>query len=139
MPHIRVLPGAVPVSRLRPPASLPAADLQHLADGLAAFRGGDFYLAHDLWEEVWQGYRAPDRRFLQGLIHIAVGSYHATCGNAKGMASQLRKAIEKISPFGPEHWGLDVEELLSQIEALRAESEDVGNAETALQDIRQAL
>ena len=32
-------------------------DRLNFARGVTAFRTGDFYLAHDLWEEVWHSYR----------------------------------------------------------------------------------
>jgi predicted metal-dependent hydrolase len=91
------------------------------AKGITAFRAGDFYLAHDLWEEVWQGYRARDRIFLQGLIHIAVAGYHAQCLNHRGTASQLGKAIAKITPFRPRHWGINTDDILESLGCLRYE------------------
>jgi hypothetical protein len=90
-------------------------DRDGFARGVAAFRGGDFYLAHDLWEAVWHSYSPADRRFLQGLIHIAVGAYHLQCGNRKGCRSQFRKAQDKIGPFAPRHWGIDVGSVLGAI------------------------
>lgn len=90
-------------------------DRDGFARGVTAFRAQDYYLAHDLWEEVWHAYPLADRRFLQGLIHIAVGAYHLQCANRKGCRSQFRKATEKLSPFAPRHWGVDVECVLQGV------------------------
>lgn len=91
-------------------------DRDGFARGVTAFRAGEFYLAHDLWEEVWHSYSPADRRFLQGLIHIAVGAYHLQCSNRKGCRSQFRKATDKLSPFAPQHWGIDVLRVLWGVE-----------------------
>lgn len=107
-----------------PPADLTAfalperfteEDRDGFARGITAFREGEFYLTHDLWEAVWHSYSPSDRRFLQGLIHIAVGAYHLQCGNRKGCRSQFGKAADKIGPFTPTHWGIDVERVLNGI------------------------
>jgi predicted metal-dependent hydrolase len=108
------------------PEAFSEADRVAFAKGVTAFKAGDFYLAHDLWEEVWQSYRAQDRLFLQGLIHVAVGCYHAQCVNHRGAASQLGKAIAKITPFRPRHWGIDADDMLELLGCLR--SEQVGTS-----------
>jgi len=120
------------LSGLAIPPAIQGEDEVAFARGLAAFREGDFYLAHDLWEEVWHNYRGVDRLFLQGMIHIAVGSYHAQCGNSKGSQSQLAKARAKMGPYAPRHWGIDVDLLLQRVRAL--ENSDVHDiARTELQ------
>lgn len=91
-------------------------DRDGFARGVTAFREGEYYLAHDLWEAVWHSYSPADRRFLQGLIHIAVGAYHLQCGNRKGCRSQFGKAQDKIGPFAPRHWGIDVNRVTSAIQ-----------------------
>lgn len=90
-------------------------DRDGFARGVTALREGDFYLAHDLWEEVWHAYSPADRRLLQGFIHVAVGAYHFQCGNRKGCRSQFRKALDKMGPFAPRHWGIDVDSVLSAV------------------------
>ena len=122
------------------PGVIQGEDRVAFAKGLTAFREGDFYLAHDLWEEVWHNYRGADRRFLQGLIHIAVGSYHVQCGNPKGAASQLAKARTKMSPFAPRHWGMAVNVLLARVDALReADTNDPAAVEPLLAAVKKGV
>jgi hypothetical protein len=131
---------AADLSTFALPAAIAGEDRIAFAKGLTAFREGDFYLAHDLWEEVWHNYRGADRRFLQGLIHIAVGSYHAQCKNPKGARSQLSKAKAKMSPHAPQHWGLDVDELLRRVDALGdADVNDSAQAEPLLESVRNGV
>jgi predicted metal-dependent hydrolase len=68
------------------------AGLQH---GLAYFRAGDYFAAHDAWEEVWQGLRGRRRMFWQAMIQLAVGAFHLANGNHKGCQSQWQKALQK--------------------------------------------
>lgn len=79
------------------------------AEGVVEFNSGGFFEAHDLWEEFWQELRGPDRVFVQGLIHLAVGTYHHENGNMKGAKSQLQKAATKLSKYPANHWGIVTE------------------------------
>jgi hypothetical protein len=122
------------------PGAIDGEDRIAFAKGLTAFREGDFYLAHDLWEEVWHNYRGADRRFLQGMIHIAVGSYHVQCRNPKGARSQLAKARAKMSPYAPRHWGMDVAGLLACVDLLgNADVHDPSETEPRLDDLRNGV
>lgn len=76
------------------------------AAGVAEFQQGGYFEAHDLWEEFWQELRGPDRRYLQGLIHLAVGTYHFQNGNLEGARSQLGKAAQKLGQYPEGHWGI---------------------------------
>lgn len=131
---------AADLSAFALPATIDGEDRVAFAKGLTAFCEGDFYLAHDLWEEVWHNYRAADRLFLQGMIHIAVGSYHVQCKNPKGARSQLAKARAKMSPYAPRHWGMDVDGLLARVDALGdADVNDPSQAEPRLEDVRNGV
>jgi len=59
--------------------------------GLAAYRRGDFFEAHELLEPAWMGTADPTERALhQGLIKLAAGYVHALRGNPQGMTKNLR-------------------------------------------------
>ena len=55
--------------------------------------------------------RGPRRLFLQSLIHVAVGLYHARRGNPVGASRQLRKALRKLGGYLPAHEGVDTARL----------------------------
>ena len=46
--------------------------------GLKSFNESDFYDAHEYWEELWSDYILSDRKFIQGLIQLAVAYFHIT-------------------------------------------------------------
>ena len=79
-----------------------------LARGIDLFNRGEFFEAHEVWEEAWTPERDPRRLFLQSLIHVTVGAYHATRGNPDGAARQLRKALRKMEPYLPQYEGVNM-------------------------------
>jgi predicted metal-dependent hydrolase len=86
---------------------------ERFARGVREFNEGRFFEAHEVWEDLWHEYREADRLFIQGLIQIAAGLYHAQTKNWKGSSSQLSKGIEKLKSFQPTHHQIDVGSLLS--------------------------
>ena len=73
--------------------------------------------ARTIKEDEWRKAPTAERDFLQGLVHIAVAWLHAARGNRPGCERQLEKAARRLGPYAPEHRGLDVADLLSQLEA----------------------
>ncbi len=88
--------------------------------GLEAIRAGRYFEAHEELEDAWRAAPAEERDFFQGLVHVAVAWYQAGRGKPVATASQLDKATRRLSPFAPEHRGVDVKDVLLQIEAARA-------------------
>ena len=74
---------------------LPPEEQAYLSQGLQHFRAGDYFAAHDAWEEVWRGARGRRRLFWQAMIHLVVGAYHLTHDNRTGCQSQWHKALQK--------------------------------------------
>ena len=72
-----------------------AHELACLHQGLSYFRAGDYFAAHDAWEEVWQGLRGYPRLFWQSMIQLVVGAYHYSNGNRRGCQGQWHKALQK--------------------------------------------
>jgi hypothetical protein len=93
--------------------------------GLDLFNSRAFYDCHDTWEDLWLDTTGPDRVFYQGMIQMAVGYYHATSGNYRGAASQLSKAVSKLTPYLPQHLGIPLHTLLPVVEAHRNEFEEL--------------
>jgi len=84
-------------------------------DGLKFYRGGNYFEAHESWEEMWSDYYLIDRRFIQGLIQLSVSFVHLENGNIKGAKSLLNKSIEKFKEFNGIHRGISLDNLLKQI------------------------
>jgi hypothetical protein len=49
---------------------------QRLEQGRVAFNRGEYFEAHELWEDAWRELAGAERIFVQGLIQIAAGLHH---------------------------------------------------------------
>ena len=94
-----------------------------LEEGLALMRAERWFDAHEALEDEWREAPAPERDFLQGLVHVTVAWYHASRGNAPGASRQLAKAARRLGPYAPAHRGVDVDSVLGQVEAAAARVE----------------
>ncbi len=84
--------------------------------GLGLIRRGEFFAAHEELEDAWRAAEPAERDFYQGLVHVAVAWYQAGRGNRVGCERQLEKAARRLSPYAPEHDGVDVASVLAQVE-----------------------
>ncbi|MHB8470464.1 MAG: DUF309 domain-containing protein [Gaiellaceae bacterium] len=83
--------------------------------GLAHLRSGRWFEAHEEFELAWRAAGPEERDFYQGLVHVSVAWYQA--GRAKPVAAgrQLHKALRRLEAYEPEHRGVDVTSLRSQL------------------------
>ena len=84
-------------------------------EGLEYYRAGEYFEAHESWEELWSDFYLEDRRFVQGLIQLSVSFVHLENNNLKGAKSLLNKCKEKFLEFNQTQRGIDVGVLLSEI------------------------
>ena len=92
----------------------PEYDPRYL-EGIRYFNECDFFEAHEVWEELWQDYQGPDRKFYQGLIQVAVCLHHFGNGNTRGAVKLYNSSTNYIRPYGPNHLGLNVEKLIEEL------------------------
>jgi predicted metal-dependent hydrolase len=90
-----------------------------LARGLAEIQRGEYFGAHETLEDVWRAADPEEKDFFQGLVHVAVAWYQAGRGNRVGCERQLEKAVRRLTPFAPEHRGVDVATILRSLERAR--------------------
>ena len=79
--------------------------------GIHLFNHGEFFECHEVLELAWTPESGPRRLFLQSLIHVAVGLYHAERGNPTGARRQLRKGLRKMAAYLPAWEGVDTARL----------------------------
>ncbi len=93
---------------------------QRLLRGCELFNREQFFEAHETLEELWIESEGARKRFLQSLIHLAVGFHHLRKGNAEGAARQLRKGLRKLAGYLPACEDVDTGRLYAEcLEALR--------------------
>ncbi len=83
--------------------------------GIELIRLGAFFEAHEELEDEWRKTDEHERDFLQGLVHVAVAWYQAGRGNRSGCERQLEKAERRLSPYRPQHRGVDVDAILEDV------------------------
>jgi hypothetical protein len=87
-----------------------------LLRGIEQMRRGEFFEAHESFEDVWRASGPAEKDFFQGLVHYTVAWYQAGRGNRTGCMRQLEKARRRLAAFGPEHRGVDVAAALASVE-----------------------
>ena len=87
-------------------------------EGINYFKSGDYFEAHESWEDLWSDFYLEDRKFIQGLIQLSVSFVHLERGNINGAKSLLNKSIEKFQLFSGTHRNVNLELLLGQIKVV---------------------
>jgi len=65
--------------------------------GISLFNNAKFFDAHEALEDVWRAAPPENKKFLQGLIQVAVAFHHYSTGNRVGMQSVLERAIKNLA------------------------------------------
>jgi len=80
------------------------------------FNRGDFFEAHEAWEELWMDMAGPDKCFYQGLIQAAVGLCHFCNGNVRGALKLYHSSRDYMRRYPSPHLGMDTAALWRQME-----------------------
>lgn len=64
--------------------------------GISLFNNAEFFDAHEALEDVWRAAPPENKKFLQGLVQVAVAFHHYSTGNRIGMRSVLERAIRNL-------------------------------------------
>ncbi|MCZ6820224.1 MAG: DUF309 domain-containing protein [Calditrichaeota bacterium] len=84
------------------------ADWQDFRRGIALFNDGQFWDAHEAWEEIWKRHPESSRIFFQGLIQVAAGFHQLRRTIFHGVDKHLRNALWKLRPFQPHCLGINL-------------------------------
>lgn len=95
---------------------MPGKEFRH---GIALFNRAQFFAAHEVLEDVWRAARPSERKFLQGLIQIAVAFHHYSTGNLPGARSLLERGCRNLEGYPAEFCGVELSELLRALQPWR--------------------
>lgn len=90
-------------------------DFEQYREGIELFNRAAFFEAHESLEDVWRAAPQPEKKFLQGLIQVAVALYHHGNGNSVGARSVLGRALRNLSRYPEGFGGIHSAILLSAI------------------------
>jgi len=95
--------------------------------GWELFNAGEFWHAHEAWENIWKERPEPARIFFQGIIQLAA-AYHLILVKHRygGAMNNLEKADEKLRMFPTFFLGVRVGQLLKAIGRAKDELQQSG-------------
>jgi predicted metal-dependent hydrolase len=109
----------VPERRVLHPDLSPEERRRLFQEGIDLFnRGGrgDFFLAHEAWEEIWRSTTPEPRELFQGLVQVAAALHQILDLKRKvGPRNTLAKARSHLEIYAPVACGLDVAGLLESV------------------------
>jgi predicted metal-dependent hydrolase len=106
----------------RPPAN-DASPKDALREGARLHAQGDYFEAHEAWEELWLSLDGEPRLFVQGLIQVTAACHKAFAqGQPNGCVKLLETALDKLSPAPPDFMGVRTEPLLRAARAMLVEA-----------------
>ena len=100
---------------------MPADDF---ARGIALFNHGHFFEAHEVLEDLWRAAPAEQKKFLQGLVQLAVAFHHHSTGNRVGMKSVMERGMRNLTGHVDDRYGVKVAPLMQSLAAWRAALEN---------------
>ena len=99
-------------------------------EGKKEFLAGNYYDAHEIWEELWSDYYLKDRKFIQGLIQLSVSFVHLKNNNMIGAKNLLKKSKAKFSDFEGEHRSISIQKLKIEMNKIEKEYISLGDLES---------
>ena len=82
-----------------------------LLRGVTAFNAGHFFEAHEIWETVWNESVGEEKRFMQGLVQLAVGYPKLSSAQYRGAQKLLERGCQTLNTFPATYAGLQVDVL----------------------------
>jgi len=90
-------------------------DDQKYWQGLALFNSGHYFDAHEVLEDVWRASRGVEKKFLQGLIQVAVALHHYSTGNVVGARSLLSRGRRNLEHYPEQYGGIELGGMLTAV------------------------
>lgn len=84
-------------------------------EGVEFFNDFEFFEAHEVWEDMWQEYQGPSRKFYQGLIQVAVCLHHFGNENTRGARKLFHTSTKYLASYQPYHEGIHVDQLVEDL------------------------
>lgn len=86
-------------------------------NGIRLFNQGEYWHAHEAWEDCWREATGSDAIFFKGIIQAAAALVHWQRGNPTGLQRNWRKSYAKLTTLPPVMHGIVLETLIRDMEA----------------------
>ncbi|GGR48342.1 hypothetical protein GCM10008959_06690 [Deinococcus seoulensis] len=90
------------------------ADARAFERGAALFARGEWWEAHEAWEEPWLRASGPDRAFLQGVILLAA-ALHKRWHHGSLTHRNYHKAARHLDTLPPVYAGVNLTRLRAEV------------------------
>jgi hypothetical protein len=94
-------------------------DFEQYRLGISLFNNAQFFAAHEELEDVWRAAPPENKKFLQGVVQIAVAFHHYSTGNRVGMRSVLERAIRNLAQPSGSFGQIELPSLLASLDKWR--------------------
>jgi uncharacterized protein len=98
------------------PVLSPVRRRELIGQGVELFHRGDYFAAHEAWEEIWRSTTPEPRDLFQGLVQLAAAFHHLHERRRPDVARRvLGKARRRLATLAPPVVGIDVGALLTEL------------------------
>jgi predicted metal-dependent hydrolase len=94
--------------------------------GAQRFNAGQYFEAHEAWEEVWLESARELRHFYQGLIQVAAAFVHLQRNEYPGTVKLLHEGLRKLETYPPTTLGVQLSPLIAASRAVESRVLEVG-------------
>lgn len=95
----------------------------NVKQGIHTFNRGEFFAAHEYFEDAWRETPDDSREFYRALLHISAGFFRLTQDRTGAALKFFNRAKHWLSFFAIIHMGLDVDKLRTHLDQLIDEIE----------------
>ena len=89
-----------------------------IQEGIDRFHRGEYFAAHEAWEEIWRSTTPEPRDLYQGLVQLAAAFHHLQARKRPDVARRvLGKARRRLSAVAPGAAAIDISTLLGELES----------------------
>ena len=82
------------------------------------FNNGEWYEAHDAFEEIWNSVDGDERQVIQGILQVSVSQFHLSKGNLNGATILLGEGLGRIKTRTKVNLGIDLDSFCRCLENL---------------------
>lgn len=93
----------------------PIDEAQAFHHGLHLHNTGQWFDAHEAWEDIWRPATGQKKSFYQGLIQVSVTIEHIRRGNPRGMKSVYESCLTKFKGLPQVYMGVNIPALLAAL------------------------
>ncbi len=92
-----------------------AEEKRFFYEGVSLFNEGEFFEAHEAWEEIWKNTAGRKAKFYQGLIQAAVVLEHMNRSNPRGVQRVWASMMTKFDGLPEVFMGLNIPRFLAAL------------------------